>query len=307
MFFDDPVEFEAFLEPIGGDVQIRPATGSLFNAKVSTGQLEHVALFTIKATSFKVVKEPQQEFYGLTVPLGAPFTVTEHSRKKAYDSLSAHLLIPGHSFDLSAKRNCHFLVSNIGSDPVSGYLQKILQSDSWQLPSLSADVSFDSQPGSSLLRAVAKAWSTLNHNISVNEITKKELEDDLLASFVLYINGNADIRDTYKQDNPRCLRRAEEYIRENLQNAITRDQLAEISSRSIRTLSRAFERKYGVGPMAFIKQRRLDAAYLDLLSARSDEISVTQIAYDYGFLHVGKFAIEYGKTFGELPSTSLAR
>lgn len=59
--------------------------------------------------------------------------------------------------------------------------------------------------------------------------------------------------------------------------------------------------------MAFVKQRRLDAAYLDLLSARPDTASVTQVAYDYGFLHVGKFAIEYRKTFGELPSSSLAR
>lgn len=307
MFFDDPVEFEEFLEPIGGDVQIRPATGSLFNADISTGKLDHVALFAVTANSFKVVKEPQQEFYGLTIPLGAPFTVSEYSRNKTYDSLSAHLLIPGNSFDLRARRNCHFLVSNIESDPVSGYAQKILQSSSWQLPSLSTDVSFDSQPGSSLLRSVAKAWSTLNHNFPVNEVALKELEDDLLVSFVSYINEKADVGDTYKQDDPRHLSRAEEYIRENLQNAITRDQLAEISSRSIRTLSRAFERKHGVGPMAFIKQRRLDAAYLDLLSARSDESSVTQIAYDYGFLHVGKFAIEYGKTFGELPSTSLAR
>jgi hypothetical protein len=59
--------------------------------------------------------------------------------------------------------------------------------------------------------------------------------------------------------------------------------------------------------MAFLKQRRLDAAYLDLLSARPDTTSVKIVAYDYGFLHVGKFAIEYGKTFGEFPSTSLAR
>ena len=59
--------------------------------------------------------------------------------------------------------------------------------------------------------------------------------------------------------------------------------------------------------MAFIKQRRLDAAYLDLISANSDETSVTQVAFNYGFSHVGKFAIESGKTFGESPSTSLAR
>lgn len=307
MYFHNPVEFEAFLQPVGGDVQIRPAVGSSFNAEISIGKLEHVALFTVTANSFKVVKEPQQEFYGLTVPLGTPFTISEYGRNKAYDSSLAHLLLPRHSFDLTAKRNCHFLVSNFSSDLVSGYLQKILQADSWQLSSLGSDVSLDSRPGSFLLRSVAKAWSTLNNNMPVNEITLKELEDDLLASFVLYISEDEDCGDNYKQGNLRHLNRAEEYIRENLQSPITRDQLAEIAGRSIRTLSRAFERKHGVGPMAFIKQRRLDAAYLDLLSARPDTASVTQVAYDYGFLHVGKFATEYGGAFGELPSSSLAR
>ncbi len=62
-----------------------------------------------------------------------------------------------------------------------------------------------------------------------------------------------------------------------------------------------------MGPMSFIKQRRLNAAYLDLLSAKSDATTVTQVAINYGFAHIGKFAIEYGKAFGESPSTSLAR
>ena len=66
-------------------------------------------------------------------------------------------------------------------------------------------------------------------------------------------------------------------------------------------------KKYGIGPMAFIKQSRLDSTYLDLLSAKPDVISVTQVAFNYGFSHTGKFATEYGKTFGESPSTSLLR
>lgn len=129
----------------------------------------------------------------------------------------------------------------------------------------------------------------------------------MLASFVLYSNEDTHVGKTYKYDDTYHLSRAEEYIEDNLKNPITRDQLAEVSCRSIRTLSRAFEKKYGVGPMAFIKQRRLDAAYLDLLSAKPDVTSVTQVAFNYGFLHVGKFAIEYRKVFGEAPSTSLLK
>ena len=158
-----------------------------------------------------------------------------------------------------------------------------------------------------MLRSVAKTWSALNNKIPFSRITLKELEDELLASFILYSNEDTNVRKPYKHDDLYHLSRAEEYIRDNLKNPITRDQLTEVSCRSIRTLSRAFEKKYGIGPMAFIKQRCLNAAYLDLLSAKPDVTSVTQIAFSYGFSHVGKFAIEYRKVFGEAPSTSLLK
>lgn len=307
MHFDDPAELEDFISPVGGDVLIRPAMGASFNAEICMKRLEHVGLFTVSANSFKAVKEPQQDFYGLTIPLSASFSISESGRNQAFESSSAHLLQLGHSFDFTAKRKCHFLVSNFFARPVSDYSKKLMQSDCQGVSSLNSDVSFFTQTGSVLLRSVAKAWAVLNNKTLASEITLKELEDDLLASFVLHSNEDMNVRKSNTYDDLYHISRAEEFILDNLKNPITRDQLAEVSGRSIRTLSRAFEKKYGIGPMAFIKQRRLDSAYLDLLSAKPDVTSVTQVAFNYGFSHTGKFAIEYGKTFGESPSTSLLR
>jgi AraC-like DNA-binding protein len=306
MLFNDPVEFEEFLTPVAGDISIRPGIGAAFNAEICMKKLEHVGIFTISANTFKAVKDVQQDFYGLTIPLGGSFEISESGRSKVYEPSSAHLLSPGHRFNLTAKRKCTFLVSNFFNS-VSDYSKKLLQSGSQDLSTLKPDISFFSQTGSDLLRSVAKTWSVLNNQLSVSEITLRELEDNLLASFVLHSDEDKKVKENFKNDDPCHLNRAEEFICGNLNNPITRDQLAEVSSRSIRTLSRSFEKKHGIGPMAFIKQRRLDAAYLDLISAKHNETSVTQVAFNYGFVHVGKFAIEYGKAFGESPSTTLAR
>jgi AraC-like DNA-binding protein len=306
MVFDDPEKFEDFLAPVGGDVLIRPATGSSFNADIRMKKLNRVGLFSVSANSFRVEKEPQEDFYGLTIPLNAPFTVSEHGKNHEYGSPSAHLLTLGHNLDLTAKRKTHFLVSNFFANPVREYTQKLLQSDSLDFTSLKPDVNF-SQTGSDLLRSVARAWSALNNKMPASKITLKELEDDLLASFVMYSKEGTSIKESFINDDSCHLSLAEEFICDNLNNSITRDQLAEVSGRSIRTLSRSFEKKHGVGPMAFIKQRRLDATYLDLLSAKPDTATVTRVAINYGFAHTGKFAIEYGKAFGESPSTSLAK
>ena len=303
MLFKDPEQFEDFLAPVVGDVLIRPATGSIFNAEIRMKRLEHMGLFSVSAKSFKVTIEPQNDFYGLTVPL-TPLIVTESGQKQTYDAPSAHRLSLGHAFDCSAKNDCRFLAVSLFSAPIHDYSHKILQSD-FHESTVNSNVSLFSQSGSNLLRSVARTWSTLNDKTNTSEIATKELEDDLLASFVLHSNVNTE--QSYKHDDSYHLNRAVEYIYENLKNPITRDRLADVSGRSIRTLSRAFEKKYGVGPMAFIKQRRLNSAYLDLLSAKSDATTVTQVAINYGFAHIGKFAIEYGKAFGESPSTSLAR
>lgn len=307
MYFDNPELFEEYLSPIGGEVCIRPAVGSTFSAEINLHKLESIGLFSVSANSFKVLKKPQGLFFGLSIPLSAPLSVSERGRTKEFTQSTAHVLKPGDPFDVTGKSKPHFLVCNFFTEPTFSYAQKLLQTDNEIFTSPQTEVSFLTQSGSNLLRSIARSWAALNGKTNTNEIALKELEDNLMASFILHQNTDNKPSPPVVCDSNIHLHRAEEYICENLNKPITRDKLADISGRSIRTLSRAFEKKYGVGPMAFVKQRRLDATYLELLSAKSATTTVTEVAMNYGFEHVGKFAIEFRKAFGESPSTSLVR
>ncbi|NOR81351.1 MAG: hypothetical protein GQ529_11065, partial [Methyloprofundus sp.] len=154
-----------------------------------------IAFLTGEGPGFTIaVNDPQQDFYGLTIPLSAPFAISESGLNQIYESPSAHLLSPGQPFNFTAKRKCNFLVANFFADPVSDYSRKLLQSDSREFPSLGSDVSFLTQTGSVLLRSIAKIWSAFNNRIPATKITLTELEDDLLASFILYSNENTKLR-----------------------------------------------------------------------------------------------------------------
>jgi len=59
--------------------------------------------------------------------------------------------------------------------------------------------------------------------------------------------------------------------------------------------------------MAFLRDRRLEAARHELLVADAGEISVTEVALGLGFTHLSRFANEYRKAFGELPSETFRR
>jgi AraC-like DNA-binding protein len=68
-----------------------------------------------------------------------------------------------------------------------------------------------------------------------------------------------------------------------------------------RTLNRAFRERFGVGPKAYVNRVRLSRVRNSLLTNATEE-SITDVANHHGFWHMGQFARDYKKLFGELPS-----
>jgi AraC-like DNA-binding protein len=308
MQFTDPVSFEDFLVPVGGEVRIRPVVGSHFRANIEVHKLQRVGLFTIEADSFSAQKVPQQDFYGFTIPLNVPFTVSESDYEQTFGRASAYMLSPGRPFNFQCKKKCHAMACHFFVEPLEIYKESLLQETSASQKTLESRVSLMTAAGSGLFRSVVRAWTALGMQESfVSELALHEMEDDLLASFLLLTEDSQATGKQAALPANYALKHAEDYIYANLETAITRDELANIAGVSIRSLSRAFEKKYGTGPMAFVRQRRLDACFSRLRGSEPGVSTVTDVAMSYGFNHVGEFAIAYKKAFGESPSKSLQK
>lgn len=103
---------------------------------------------------------------------------------------------------------------------------------------------------------------------------------------------------------PRAVRRAREYIDNHLADAISVNHIAEASGLCVRSLQAAFQRHTGQSPMAFLRDRRLEAVHAELRMAPPG-ITVTEVAVRHGFGHLGRFASSYARKFGEAPSATL--
>lgn len=88
--------------------------------------------------------------------------------------------------------------------------------------------------------------------------------------------------------------------------SLSMPDLAEQVNVSLRTLEYAFHDTTGHPPRAFIRQLRLQGLRRELLLNRNCR-SVTDAAARAGFVELGRMANDYKKTFGELPSQTLAR
>jgi AraC-like DNA-binding protein len=104
---------------------------------------------------------------------------------------------------------------------------------------------------------------------------------------------------------PHYVWRAERYMRANLHSAVTVSALANVAGVSKRTLQDGFQRFRGKAPSQVARDLRLDLAREALVRAGSGK--VTDVALEFGFTHLGRFAQAYAARFGEAPSDTLRR
>ena len=105
---------------------------------------------------------------------------------------------------------------------------------------------------------------------------------------------------------PGLVSRAESFIEGNAHLPITMpDVLAHVGC-SNSALFKNFNRFRGYTPFEFITNQRLTLVRNRLLDASEGE-TVTSIANDLGFAHMGRFSMIYRKRYGQKPSDTLRR
>lgn len=105
---------------------------------------------------------------------------------------------------------------------------------------------------------------------------------------------------------PAVVTRAERYLKENSEEPLRLEDIAQAIGVPARTLLLSFQRFRGTSPMRYLRDLRLDRARA-LLAQGVGGTSVTNVALDCGFTHFGRFSQYYGQRYGEAPSETLAR
>lgn len=104
---------------------------------------------------------------------------------------------------------------------------------------------------------------------------------------------------------PNYVRRAEAFIVSHYDEPITVESITNAANISLRALQNGFRRFRDTTPMNFLRDYRLDQANRLLKQSYPQARSVTEVAVDSGFMHLGKFAKRYKERFGETPSDTL--
>jgi AraC-like DNA-binding protein len=131
---------------------------------------------------------------------------------------------------------------------------------------------------------------------------EQDLEDELIITLLNAAqNGFAKIDRSSARLRNQAVERALAYIEEHQDEVVSVRDICIENDIALRTLNRAFNERFGIGPKAYLNQRRLSAVRAEILRS-PPETKVTDIANRWGFWHLGQFANDYRNLFGELPS-----
>ncbi len=252
---------------------------------------------------------PESEVVLQTLPIGGRGVALVTESDYQLDAGCGLTLTPGQSFAVRLNANYEHLILLTNAAALHAKLAAIIGT--------SADRALKFHPLRDDTRPPGKAlrdhFAFLANAVSASPAPLPKLVltefEQLLIVMTLHANRHSysHLLEHASPDGAhRQVRRTEEYIEANWQQALTLESLAQISGMSALALFRTFKKTRGYSPLEFANQIRLRHARA-LLQRPDAATTVENVALSCGFVDFRRFARDYRLAFGEHPSQTLDR
>jgi AraC-like DNA-binding protein len=260
------------------------------------------------AATVRVPAERRRDDYFIHLPFHGSSEVTNRAGSIVCSARQAVISPPTGHVTRSESGSARITVS-LTRSAIVGQLAALLGDSPKQALEFAPVLDLDSAGGQRFGRHVQLAIADFDDEPTGDSPLMLTMYEQLIMTGLLLYHSNnySDALHRRTPNVPRCgVARAIDYMQAHLASPITLADIVSASGVPGRTLLKHFRDNRGVSPMRYLQHARLVRAREALLAARPDE-GVTQIALAWGFAHLGRFAIEYRRLFGESPSETLRR
>ncbi|WP_423458937.1 AraC family transcriptional regulator [Ottowia sp. VDI28] len=258
-------------------------------------------------------------FYLLQIPLRGGATVRCGSQTLESHPLMASLPSPTEPLSMRWHEDSPQFIVKIEREALHNRLSALLQAPVPQplVFDLGVDLAHPALMGMASFIAYLRSAAETNAILLGHPVLAEQAENHLLTNLLLSTQHNYSAALAAKASTPgaapvvlpRAVKRAQEFMRGQLEQPITLVDVCAHVGVSARSLQQSFAQCTGKSPMSFLRDLRLDAvrAALQQPTALERAPQVSDIAARYGFFHLGHFAESYRKRFGETPSDTRQR
>jgi len=214
-------------------------------------------------------------------------------------------------FEVVSQPGFHGNTVSIPEDRVRSVAESMGFPDPLQeIPNGLAFVEIDPRRQAALRRAISRLHATVTTlgDGLPNAAVVSDMEFDIVAALVAALRSSrsADAETPEPVLRARAIYRALEYTEDHADAPPSVEEICRASGVSWRTLNYAFRDRFGVTPKQYLQATRLQRVRRAILCAQP-AVSITDVANAWGFWHMGQFAADYRRQFGELPSETLTR
>lgn len=258
-----------------------------------------------------VESAPFEHFILVSRPVGGPFAVRSDAGEIARVNRRTVVMDPYSSYTMHWGRGCHLLNVRLSRERVERTVADI---KGLETP---VRVRFGlGGPGP----AAAASWDAVAQSLwqyivpsgiaKASPLVSAQVQRLAVAALLEAFPNSMTAVEPVDQDfvAPAAVRRAVAFIEQCAADDIGLRDIARAARVSPRALQAAFRRHKDTTPLRYLRETRLHRAHDELREADVDSgVTVSDVAYRWGFGNLGRFAEDFRKVFGTTPSQVLRR
>ncbi len=206
--------------------------------------------------------------------------------------------------------DCRILAVKIGRTELETQLERMLDRPVRGPIDLGAELDISGGAGASWSRLVQVITADVSgpDGLTAHPVIGARMKEALVTGLLLATDHR--YRGPLERQSPAlaapgAIRRVVEAMRAQPGRPFTVADLADIAGVGSRALQQSFARYVGMPPMTYLRQVRLSLVHDSLRVADPGATTVAQVAYRYGFTHLGRFAAAYRERYSVAPSETL--
>jgi len=165
----------------------------------------------------------------------------------------------------------------------------------------------DPRTGEAIRRQLNGIMSDVERKVTVPSTQAADfLKRSIIEAFLLTLASALPMeKESLFYTGARLVSETEDYVDATGERPVHISEICSALKVSRRSLHRAFSDTLGIGPVSYLRRKRLSAVRSALRQFNPVTISIGDLAFEHGFPEASRFAAYYRAHFGETPTETL--
>jgi AraC-like DNA-binding protein len=308
MSFTDPVEYAAAIQ--GADVDVDPCATGSFTASLTRIRFNSLGLLRLSENLPRIMRiTPRHDRMPVILfQTESGSGVFERGAQRTSDSITQQAVDETYFQRSTVPVGLGSLAFPAGGMESVG----LSAAECEELMPPHSHTIFTPKPGAmAQLRELHRAAGLLAAE-TPDVLAHPEVDRGLEQALIQAIAGCLRANDIYENTSKLCrraaiMRRFRDVVEADPDRSLYIHEVAKAVGVSTRTLSTCCDEHLGMGPKKYLTLRRMNLVRRALSMADPRVTTVTQVATEYGFWELGRFANDYKRRFEESPSATLRK